>query len=74
MRINGNNLIALILAIFGLVLLTKNLEPIRAFLGSMNDIGPGHTADEKTAGLIALGLVGICIVAVVKILTQNRDR
>ena len=34
--------------------------------------GPGHTAEEKALGLIALGLVRVTIVAVTRILTHPR--
>lgn len=74
MNIRWNNIAALILAVVIIVLLAKNGPAIGAFLGSMKDIGPGHTAEEKTIGLIAFGLIGACLVAIVRILTHNRDK
>ena len=71
MQIRWNNIIALILLVIALVLAVNFLPALIAFLGSMKDIGPGHTTDEKTVGLIAFGLVGILLVAVVKVLTHG---
>jgi len=71
MQIRWNNIIALILLVIALVLAVNFLPSLIAFLGSMKDIGPGHTTDEKTVGLIAFGLVGILLVAVVKVLTHG---
>ena len=51
-----------------------NRAEIGVFLASMKDIGPGHTAEEKTIGLLAFGLVLVTIVAVVKILSQSAGR
>lgn len=44
---------------------------IYAFLSSMGDIGSrGRTMEEKTVGLIAFGLCGIFVVAIVRILKE----
>jgi hypothetical protein len=40
---------------------------------NLSGIGPGHSADEKTMGLITLGLIGILIVGVVRILVSAGD-
>jgi hypothetical protein len=74
MSIKWDRVTALILALFAFWLLVNNGQAVSAFLSSMKDIGPGHSADEQTIGLIAFGLVGVCIVAIVKILTQNRRK
>jgi uncharacterized membrane protein YqhA len=73
-QIRWNNIIALILLVLALILLVKLLPAMVVFLASMKDIGPGHTTDEKTIGLIALGLVGVLLVAVVRILTSNNSK
>ena len=66
-------LIAFALAILAITLgLTKHSE-IAAFLSSMGDIGPGHSDDEKTWGLIAFSLSGLLIVAVVAIIARTSD-
>jgi hypothetical protein len=46
--------------------------PLATLLGNLERIGPGHSPEEQTLGLIVLGLIGVCIVAIVKILTRNR--
>lgn len=74
MEIRWANIFALILLIVSAVLFFKNGEEIVGFVMSMRNIGPGHTPEEQTIGLIALGLIGVIIVAVVKILTQNNQR
>jgi len=71
MRIQWHNIIALILLIVGSVLLVKCWPEITSVLANMKNIGPGHTADEKVLGLIALGLVGACLVAIVKISSRG---
>lgn len=71
MRIQWHNIVALILLSVGFVLLVKCWPEIVTVLASMKQIGPGHTADEKTVGLIALGLIGACLVAIVKISSRG---
>ncbi len=72
MKIFWNRFLALIFAIIALVLFLKNRAAMGEFLSQTGRIGPGHSPDEITAGLIALGLVGVLIVAIVKILTHDR--
>ena len=74
MEIRWNNIFALILFIIAGVLLVKFLPAITSALATMKNIGPDHTADEKTVGLIALGFVGALLVAVVKILTNRNAK
>lgn len=42
-----------------------------AFLAGMGDLGPGTTTDQRVHGLIALGLVGVILVALTAILTRS---
>jgi hypothetical protein len=74
MIVRWDRVAALALAVCALWIWRDHAGPVRGFLGSMRDIGPGHTAEEKTIGLVAFGLVGTCLVAIVKILTQNRGK
>jgi hypothetical protein len=68
----GHNIAALILLVVGFWVLAKCWPDIASVLASIRNIGPGrHTADEKTVGLIALGMVGACLVAIVKILSRG---
>ena len=60
------------LLLAGLLLLIHG-DSMLAFLKSMQAIGPGNTDEDKAWGLVALSLVGILIVAVVRILTSRGD-
>lgn len=72
MEIKWGNLIAFAMLLAAIVIAVSMGDRIVAFLHSMTDIGPGHTDEEKTMGLIAFGLVGVLIVAVVRILVSGR--
>ena len=71
-RILWPNIFAFILLISAMVLLLTHCSEIKGFLGNMRSIGPGHTADEQTLGLIAFGFICACFVAIVKILTNQK--
>jgi hypothetical protein len=53
-------------------MLIKHHSPLVLVLGDLAHIGPGHSQDERTMGLIVLGVVGVSFVAIVKILTRDR--
>ena len=72
MRIEWPNIFALVLAIVILTTLIKHHSPLALTLSDVAHIGPGHSQDEKTMGLIVLMVVGACLVAIVRILTRNR--
>ena len=74
MRILWHNLIALILLIMAVVVAVRKRHEIAGFLMTTEHIGRGGTFEEQTAGLVALGLVLVTIVALVKILTHNNRR
>jgi hypothetical protein len=59
------------LFLLAIVIALSNAHNIAAVLSSMADIGPGHTTDEKTIGLLVLGFCGVLIVAVVRILCAH---
>ena len=71
MHLHWNNIIAFALALTALVLLFQFRGPTTAFLASMPNIGPGHTIEEKTIGLIAFGVTAALLVAVLRILTRK---
>ena len=73
MEIRWNNIIALLLLIFAFVILMRGWDEIGQFFSGMGDLGPRHSQEEQIMGLIAFGLVGVLIVAVVKILTQGKE-
>lgn len=74
MRILWHNIIAMALLVIAAVLLIKCWPDIGAFLMSMKHIGPGHATEDKTLGLVAFGLVGILLVAIVRILTSHNGK
>ena len=71
MKINWPNVVALLLAVTLTVVLIRNRKELAALLGTVTAIGPGHSTDEMTLGLITLGIIGVCLVAIVKILNRR---
>jgi len=74
MNIHWENLIAAILALGALALLVRYRHAVAAFLSGIERVGPGFNPDEQAMGLIAFGIIGAILVAIVKILTQKRDK
>jgi hypothetical protein len=74
MQVRWNNIIASILVIAAVVVLVKFLPAITAVLTTVNQIGPGHSTDDKVTGLVAIGFLGALLVAVVKILTSSQSK
>lgn len=72
MQIHWRNILALGLAGFALVLLVKNAPAMALTLSSLSQIGPGHTADEKTLGLVTLGILLAAILALCRILSNKQ--
>jgi hypothetical protein len=70
-KILWHNVFALMLVILVIVVMVSRRAEIGTFLAAMQDIGPGHNADEQVMGLIAFGLVLVAIVAVLKIVLGN---
>jgi hypothetical protein len=73
MQIHWHNLFALVLGITVVVLLAKHGPKAAAVISQIQHIGPGHSSDEQTLGLIVLGILAVAVVAIVKLLTQNRN-
>ena len=73
MKVRWNNIAVLILAVTVVVLMIRGCTPLTAALSDASHIGPGHSWEEKTVGLIVLGFMGLFLVAIVKILTHNRE-
>ena len=42
------------------------------FLSNMTRIGPGHPPEDQVKGLIAFGLIGVTLVAIVRILRDHQ--
>jgi hypothetical protein len=73
-KIHSANLVAFLLTIVALVLLIRYRHPLGAFLVNLERLGPEHSHDEQAMGLMALGLIGVMVVAIVKILTKGSGR
>lgn len=71
MRIHWHNVVIVFLAGTVLVLLVRGCSPLSAVVNDVPHIGPGHSWEEKTVGLIVLGFIGLCLVAIVRLLTHN---
>jgi hypothetical protein len=71
MQVRWANVIAFGLFVIALVLIFCNWRAIAAFLGTMKSIGPGHSPEEMTLGLVAFGLTGILVLAAIRILHNN---
>ncbi len=52
---------------------TEGNAEIAAFLATMKSLGSDGTVEEKTFGLAAFGIVIICVLAVIRILTRVKD-
>ncbi len=74
MEIKWTNIICLALVIFAIILMVKTPHQIGAFLSTMKDIGPEHSHEEKTVGLLAFGLLMVIIVALAKIVIESNRR
>jgi hypothetical protein len=72
MKIHWNNLVAAVIGLFALVLLLRYREQAVAFLSTAKRIGPGNTPEDLTLGLIVIGFGAATLVAIVRILTNNR--
>ena len=71
MQIRWNNVIAMILLIVLLIVLFNNWPQVMGTLSCIWCIGPYGRPEDKFVGLTILGLIGIIIVAVVKITTNQ---
>jgi hypothetical protein len=65
------------IAVFALVVITfivfiKTYRSIAEFLNSIGRIGPGSQPGDWTSGLVAFGLIGVLVVAIVAILNNGK--
>ena len=76
MRIKWTNLLALVLIAAAAIIATKTHRQIGEVLTSVTRIGPLNSAEERTMGLLALGLILVALVATVRLLThgEHADR
>ena len=73
MKILWHRVIAFGLAVFAFWIFLTHREAVIGTARTMERIGPGHSPDEQTLGLLILALLCVTVVALVKILTHRRD-
>ncbi len=74
MKPRWDNIFALGLIVFSLLLLTSFPVQISSFLKSVEHAGPGHTPDEQLMGLMAFGLIAISLLGAIKIVLQRNSK
>ena len=74
MRIVWPNVFVVLFGIFALVLALKAPRSLAVALSAVRHIGSGGTAEERTLGLVVVGLICVTIVAVVKIVIEGKGR
>lgn len=72
MQIKWNNVIVLLFVTAFCLGLYVCGPAIRQALYGLRQIGPSYGPDEQMFGLMVLGLLGVVVVAIVKILTQGK--
>jgi hypothetical protein len=73
MKINWNNLGSAILGLVALVFLLRYREQAGAFLATVKRIGPGNSPEDMSLGLIVIGFCAATLVAIVRILANNKN-
>lgn len=73
MKIHWNNLFAAVIGLFALILLLGYREQAVSLLSTARRIGPGNSSEDMTLGLIVLGFGAATLVAIVRILTNNKN-
>ena len=74
MKPRWDNIFALGLIVFALLLLKGFPVQISSFLKSVEYAGPGHTPDEQLMGLMAFGLIAISLLGAIKIVLQSNSK
>ena len=71
MEIKWSNVVAFGLFVLALFLVLTHLNEISAATNAIRHIGPGHTLEDKTLGLGVLGVCLVALVAIVRILCER---
>jgi hypothetical protein len=72
MKLNIKNIVAAGLALMGIIVFLRHRHEAVAFLSKAGQIGPGNSPQDMTAGLITIGICGVVLVAIVRLLVSNR--
>lgn len=73
MKIQWQNIITVSVIIAALILWARHGNQITAFLANIKNIGPGHTSDEQTQGIIGLAFLCATFIAGFRILMNNKN-
>lgn len=74
MEIKWPNVVAFALVIGSVVLAVKNHQELGNAIGSIGQIGPGHSAEDKTLGLCVLGILCVAGVAIIRLVIAGNKR
>lgn len=72
MKINWNNVFAAFLGLAAIVFFLRYRHAALEFLSTAKRIGPGHSPEDLTLGLLVIGICGAVLVAIVRLLINNR--
>jgi hypothetical protein len=72
MKIHWRNLAVLILGLALLFVFVRCGRSLAAITSSIESIGSQHGTPDRVTGMLALGFVGLTLIAMVKLLVQNR--
>ncbi len=71
MEIKWPNVVAFGLLILAAGLAVRHGPNVGVALTAIGDIGPGHTPEEKFIGFAVLGVILVCLVALVRLVLDN---
>jgi hypothetical protein len=71
MKIKLNNIVAAVLALGVFIFFLRHRHEAITALSAAERIGPGNSPQDMTLGLIVIGVCGVALVAIVRLLTQN---
>ncbi len=72
MKIKWNNVVVLALVVFALVIGLRFLPEIGGLLSTLSQVRPHGDPQQRVLGLMAFGLICVTLVAVVRILVNNK--
>jgi len=72
MKLNIKNIVVAVLSLVGIIVFLRHQHEAIAFLSKAGQIGPGNSPQDMTAGLITIGICGVVLVAIVRLLVSNR--
>ena len=72
MRLKWPNIFALTLILVALMTVLRFSDHLRQTISTLPAIGPGYPPEDRTVGLLVLGLIGVTIVAVTRILAAGQ--